>query len=417
MSETEQNDTTAESSGTDTTRREVLSAVGGVSMTAPLAAGVDVNWGSDTPASDRVEYVERLEHTNPTAVRREGAAPERTAVTDTVSRDHWLAVETAYDARDRILKRIQRRVGDPQVFVGVTTVTDGGQSRKAITVDRVVVEGRDSTSRPSVGLDEIKDVVPDTASGSADGTTFDGIPVVPRNQRVQETVDCDSFAYTGAFSDIPGGAKFELGSCSSNCSFATPANDDETSETKMLTAGHCFNDANIVYQPACFTEGDGEVDQIYREDDGLDFGSVKAPDGQEGYKLYTQRLADKNSEYYTDRYISGIITNDSLRMNEGDSSYEIVNHGSRTGRTTGYIKNVKTNSLGHEVVWTTATTGGGDSGCPLYKEYYNGTTYQVYIAGISAWGRGGSPGDDKCPFNQSGGNTMEYVENKLGVTV
>ena len=214
---------------------------------------------------------------------------------------------------------------------------------------------------------------------------------------------------------MPGASKIEI-DCG-ECSFGIPAtNDNKPYDTKMITGGHCLYDDALVQQPACFTNGDGKADQIF-DLDNKDFGSVVAPDGEDGYDIYRQRLADYDGEFYPDRYISGIITTDSLRQNEGNTSYTVFNHGARTGRTSGYIKNVRKNSSGHVEVVTTAETGGGDSGCPLYREYENSNVYGVYIAGISVFGKGGSPGDDDCPFNNSGGNTMEYIETELEASV
>lgn len=411
MSDAEESDAAAESISTDTTRREVLSAVGGVPMSVPFAAGVDVNWGSDRPHSDRVEYVERLEHTNPTEVRREGAAPERTEVTDTVSRDHWLVVETAHDAKNRVQKLISQHTSDPLIMTGVTTITDGGQSKKAVTVDRITQKGVDSTTSPDIGIDELKGIVPDTAAGSVEGTTVDGIPVITREQTRKETVDCSKYTYTEDYGEsIPGAARYEAG-CST-ASLGTPAVDNDTGERKMLTCGHCFKYGDTVRQPTCGTSYDGEKNKKFKNP-GIDFASIKPPNNKSGKDIYKYRLASESEGFYTDRYISGIITKSSLKYNEGDTGYEIVNQGARTGRTTGYIKNVKTNKEGHDVVSTTAQNGKGDSGCPIYKEYENSGVYSVYIIGINAWGRDGSD----CPFSKSGGNIIEYIENKLKVKV
>lgn len=412
MSDAEESDAAAESISTDTTRREVLSAVGGVPMSVPFAAGVDVNWGSDRPHSDRVEYVERLEHTNPTEVRREGAAPERTEVTDTVSRDHWLVVETAHDAKNRVQKLISQHTSDPLIMTGVTTITDGGQSKKAVTVDRITQKGVDSTTSPDIGIDELKGIVPDTATGSVEGTTVDGIPVITREQTRQKTVDCE-YSYTEDYGkDIPGGAKYEA-RCGT-CSFATPATDNKTGERKILTAGHCGSQGgDSVHQPSCGTSYDGEIDQRLDNDNSLDMASVKSAEYDKGSDIYRYRLANSDGSFYSNRYINGIITQDSLKYNEGNTSYEIVSQGARTGQSSGYIKEVKTSSNGDDVIWTSATVGKGDSGCPMYKEYQNGGIYSVYIAGIQAWG-----GEAKdCPINGCGGNTIEYAEDKLNIKV
>jgi|GEM_PF-2322485 len=415
MSDEKESEAVKESVSEDTTRREVLSAVGGVSMATPFAAGVDVNWGTDESNPDRVEYVERLEHTNHEEVRREGAVPERTEVTDTIPRDHWLVVETAYDARDRIQKLIEQRTTDPLIMTGVTTITDGGQSKKAITVDRVTQRGVDSTSSPDIGIDEINSIVPDTVAGSVDGTTIDGIPVITREQTHEQTTDCNGYNYTSSFGkSIPGAARYRTTVCKP-CSFATPAVDNGTGERKMLTGGHCGQEGIAVHQPDCGGEYDGEFDQSF-DDKGIDFGSVKSAEYNDGGDVYKYKLADEGGDFYPNTHIEGIIPQSSLKYHEGDQGYEIVNHGARTGRTTGYIKNIKTNSSGHDIIATTAQNGGGDSGCSMYKEYqYSGTT-SVYIAGISVWGRNGVDGKD-CPFEVSLGNTMEYIENKLNVKV
>lgn len=413
MSDSTESDAERGSTDTDTTRREVLSAVGGVSMVAPLATSTNVSRGGNNPASDRVEYVERLKHTNPVEVRRDGAAPERTQVTDTVSRDHWLVVETAHDARDRVQELIEQHTTDPLVMTGVTTITDGGQSKKAVTVDRTVQKGADSESSPDVELDELKGIVPDTVAGSVDGTTIDGIPVITRERTEQKTNECDGYSFSGNYEEqIPGGSKYQTESCGS-CTFGTAATDDETGNGRMITAGHCLNKDEVVRQPDCHGAEDGVT--VQSSDIGKrDFASVTVPTTKSGEKLYYRQLADYNGTYHLGRTVRGIITESSLRYHEGDESYQIGKHGARTGRQYGYIKNIKTNSSGHRTVYTTNTTGVGDSGGPYYKEYQQTARFfETYIVGISIWGVGGND----CPYPESAGNTMEYVEEELGVTV
>lgn len=415
MSDSNETNSTGEPGTQGSSRRRVLSAVGGVSLTGPLAPGVDVRWGTENERSDRVEYVERLRHTNPKEVRENGAKPEREPVIDTISRDHWLVTETAHDARRSIQKRIEQFTTDPLIMTGVTTITDGGQRKKAITIDHVTREGPESTRSPDISFDRLKGAVPDTASGTVDGTTIDGIPVVSRNRTYHDTASCNGYNYTDSFGDsMPGGAKIEIG-CGS-CSFGAPAYDDSADERRMLTGGHCLNEGELVQQPRCFGHGDGYGDQV-QDPQGADFATVRAPDDHEGWEIYKKRLADDGGDFYPDRYISGRLNDSTIKYNEGNKSYTVYNHGARTGRTSGYIKEIKTNSQGHKVIWTSAENGGGDSGCPIYKEYYNGSNYRVYIAGISVWGAGGDPGNDNCPYASSGGNTMEYIEDQLGVTV
>lgn len=415
MSDASDKSSAGEPSANESTRRRVLSAVGGVSLTGPLMPGVDIAWGPNTENSDRVEYVERLRHTNPKEVRENGAKPEREPVTDTISRDHWLVTETAHDARASVQESIEQLTTHPLVMTGVTTITDGGQRKKAVTVDHITREGEESVRSPDVSFDRLKGILPDTVSGEVDGTTIDGIPVVSREQTYYDTVSCDGYDYTASFGNsIPGASKIEIG-CGS-CSFGAPAYDDSADQRRMLTGGHCLNEDDLVQQPACFTHGDGYGDQV-RDPSGADFASVRAPDDHDGWEIYKKRLADDGGDFYPDRYISGRLNDSTIKYNEGDTSYTVYNHGARTGRTSGHITEIKTNSDGHKVVWTSAQNGGGDSGCPIYKEYYNGSNYRVYIAGISVWGAGGDPGSDSCPYDKSGGNTMEYIEDQLGVTV
>lgn len=393
-------------------RRRFLNTLSGLGLSATTLSYITKDALAETTSdvTEEVPYVKLLRHTNPEEVR-EGAVPEREPVWDTIPREKWVRVEAAHDAARQLNDRLDRKFSTSKIAAAVTS-RNGDPYQKELSVKYTTVEHADGTvSSPSVSFTEVERVLPSTVSGQAGGgrnaETIENIPVtITRQRKIEES--CPGDVYNEDQEDmIPGGTR--VGDSGSAGTTGTAATRDSDGLNVMVSCGHLLNnDSGHLHQPGDL-KSDEDLDVVnYDLSDSNDHGYAKAYDSE---TFYRELASDAGGWKATD--IKGIVTWDTIKSHEGDSSYEVRKQGNRTGTTKGYIVDTVEKSTGEKNFWTNSDSGSGDSGGPHYRRIQFNDTDETYIVGIHAWGRG----SDSCPTPESGGNAMEYIENQWGLTV
>jgi hypothetical protein len=367
---------------------------------------------TDNP-KEEIPYVELLRHSNPEQVAN-GAAPEREPVWDTIPRAKWVRVEAAHDAAEKVNAQLSEQFDTSQITAGVTS-RNGDSYQKEIVVDYVKMEHADgSVSSPSVSLPEVKGILPNSVSGHTgsgkNAETIQSIPVTVREQRIREAA-CQGGYYNDDFGDsIPGGCRTGDSGTTGTC--CTAATRDSDSQNVMVHCAHAIDvSSGHLHQPGD-AKSEEDLDVANYDLSGSNDSGYCTPYSGE---TFIRRLADDNGTVKSYK-VMGIVTWDTLKNKEGDTSYGVSKQGNRSGTTSGYITDTNKND-GVKNVWTNCDGAQGDSGGPIYRTFYNEhfNQYEAYIAGVLAWVKNNP--DNECPSNRSGGNAMEYVENKWSLTV
>lgn len=401
---------------------DTLSSLGVSATTLQYISQDDINDLTSDPKNE-VPYVEQFKHTNPKEVRK-GNPPKREPIYQTISRDRWIEVESAHNAAKKLREKLERdeNIKSNLIQVGVTTVNDGHQKKKAVEVSyvnyerNIEQEEEKELHTPDISKKDLSDKVPGQLTGTArdeenENWTISEIPTVIKESNQKEAAGCERYYYDGSYDRIPGGSVYEVGGGS--CTFGTPAYNVDSSERQMVTAGHCLDGHTYedIYQPDNDGESDGTVYKyrdIGNDPFGVDYGLIRPPDSTDGSDQYRYLLADDNGEYKDNLYIEGSLSWSTIKYQEG-KDYEIKQQGGRTGTTTGKIKSAYEND-GNWYFRTTADAYSGDSGGPFYHVNDDNS---VVIAGIFAR----YESSDTCPGDESWGTAMEKIEDSYNLVV
>lgn len=236
------------------------------------------------------------------------------------------------------------------------------------------------------------------------------IPVKFREIEKTRHTECSQNVYQYEYgNNIPGGCRTGDGGKAGTC--ATPATTTQGTNV-MIHCGHVLNNRSHQHQPGDAKSGEDMYVENYDTSDANDSGYLSDYTGNE---YFTRKLADSDGTYKSTEIV-GIITWETIKNRTGDTSFEVKNQGNSTGTTKGHIKGY---NVSGEVknVWTSCNSSGGDSGGPIFHRSYNSDLNrdETYIIGVHAWGK---DSDDWICYNRdSGGNAIEYIEEKYNLTV
>lgn len=377
----------------------------GVSASSLQHISRDVIGGTVEDFEKEVPYVSRYRHTNHEAVK-EGNQAEREPVWDSIPRRLWKRIEAAHDAKSNLLNTVSRQLSSsPLITVGVSSRSDQYEKQIEVKYNMLKKEGEDDWQTPAVEFSALEKFTPGKAPGKvewSDGKFQQEIPVKVQKQRlVQE--DCGEFYDTDYEDNIPGGVDITGGT------IATPATKDSTGEQVMASAGHVVSDNDNATQPAydhLSSFGEGPSNETNLKDYGY-FYPVGGTNLQ--WELGDQGGGTKTADIY------GVVSKERLKNKEGDTDYVLSKQGNTTGYEEGYITEYKEDSAGVRNVQTSAVSYSGDSGGPNYNRVTNPNlgVDEIYISHVHAY----SYGSSTCPADGPSGNTMEYFEKQLGITV
>ncbi|WP_152419867.1 hypothetical protein [Natrialba hulunbeirensis] len=374
-------------------RRRFLSTVAGLGVSGAALNFLTKDAVASVDLDDEVPRLSKLRHTNHEAVLRREEKPQREPIFYTIPRDEWAVVETAHDAAAQVNSLLEAEGASDGVTAGVTTVTRGHHSQKAVIVKRTVNRGEEETIEPTPSKEKLRGMLPDTISGTAgDGNyrrTIDGIPITIETEQLslssqtQDTSSGPGNYYNHEYRPVPGGSVLQWGDAASfqYGSGGTPVHDGSNNDYNLVTAGHVIKDEDM-YQPA--TDDDQHIGS--RMDDKHDDPGTPEPAFDAGVidldtDTYHQFAgASGDDTYWDDVHIFGIVGRDELVDNE-NSDYSLRRRGARTGMESGTLNEVYDD---HHAFDTSADEDDGDSGGPHFMREYNSGLgiYEAYIAGI-----------------------------------
>lgn len=405
-------------------RRRFVAALASLGVTGQAAASLtpaELNRLTDNPEKEipRVKY---WRHTNHEAVKRGNARPEREPVFYTIPREQWLRTQTGLDGAQRVYQMLRRSsldlstasggVGSPPsrygVSIGITNRVDGTDVAVLVQRDELVDRGSETDAADYPTIDELKEVVPSRVSGRATYRSKtevrSDIPVLFRSSRQKEQGSTDS--YFGR-TVRPVGAGCEAGRNVDKekdaWTLGTPAWDDINGGAGWVTAGHTidFEGGHTVYQNSC--SSDNNIGESVRAMSDGDAGYIDSNEDT----IWSVVSEDTDSEDF-DWDIVGIVSDSRIQdMVATDEKARF--QGRRTGRSHSEVTDYHTNGFGngdHTTVVINHDSDGGDSGGIYYELDSDG----AYMMGIH------SRADTKDD-TQARGNTMEYIENHLDVSV
>jgi hypothetical protein len=369
---------------------------------------------TDNP-KDEVPRLEALHHTNHEAVVAGEEKPEREPVYYTIPRAEWARTEAAHNASQRLFSRIHRRfgtscTGDRGLGYVTTAVADrvnGHHREKSIVARHVTFNG----DEPQVDVDRLREATPAKMSGSVGQKnyeeTVEGIPVTVEKEDFSTMGGGNENYYDYDYSGqgTPCGAQVEVKyggetADEEEIHFGTVAcpgwHDDHGSV--MLTAAHVVDDNFEGYENEDIYNPDHPDDPNYpggtrgntlkkewtSSDTNCgnrsnDSAIAKFDDG------YSYKFAADDGSYNTGWEVYGTLGWDNI----GDGA-SLTKQGARTGVNYGSTSCVDSN---YNVFEIDATSGGGDSGGPIFTEtYYEGNTSFKSVAGIVSYGGSGVTG-------------------------
>ncbi|ESS11330.1 MAG: hypothetical protein A07HR60_01383 [uncultured archaeon A07HR60] len=386
-------------------RRRFLRAMSGLGVSGAALNHLSKEVVADTDLDEEVPRLGKLRHTNHEAVVK-GEPPQREPIHYTISRDEWAVVETAHDAASQVNDLLKSASLEDEVSAGVTTVTRNHHDQKAVIVKRTVGGTADGNAIvPEPSTDEIKDMLPDTVSGTAgDGSyrrTIDEIPITvetermtPPSQARQPTPEDTGPGnhYEHRYRPVSGGACIQWGSAIpfNHGTSCAPAYNEDAEQYDLVTAGH-VNKSEEMHQPKDDIGDNHQIGTRIEDKNKVDYPGKKAPPSFDAGVVsldvdHTYRFAtdDGDNSYLDDHSIVGIVGRDKLK-DHANGDFEIRHRGSTTGVNEGTLGDVYDDYSAYDI---TADCGGGDSGGPQFtREYHDELEfYQVYIAGVTYGG-------------------------------
>jgi hypothetical protein len=230
----------------------------------------------------------------------------------------------------------------------------------------------------------------------------DGIPVKIETTTLDEQGTTDSF-FDHTYRPVPGGCEMcaKVKTEGDGWTNSTPACDHVNNGPVWVTAGHCINreSGNPVFQnSSSFHNLIGQRSRYISKGNG-DAGLIEV---DSTYADPTWSIASEDTDYEEyDWPIQGIVA-DSRIYNMVQNGEKARFQGRQTGRSHSTVLDY-TWSDGSINVKIDHDSDGGDSGGVYYELDDDG----AYMMGVHAWGAG----------TAASGNTMQYIEDTLGISV
>lgn len=357
---------------------------------------------TDDP-TERVPILVGHRHTYPNGY---DSAPEIKPVHKTIAYDRWAKIEAAYDAAERIKNKLRSDldveytsesgvrggINKPQP-IGVGVKYDSSSKNNTSLIVSVgyktyIKRGRNKKRKwePNIPFKEVEKRVPSKTMGIfADNKyeeKFENIPVEVNETEIEEENSFDS-----KYRPLVGGC--EIGDASSTA-YATSCFSmwhRDRERRMMTTSGHAIDGWTDAEQPSGGNKVSGA--QVWIDDDWFDAGWFEVTVDQ------YPSVANGDGGYIDDT-LGGTRGIDWLKT-EGTYT-EFVKQGSKTGRTTGTVEEIKDET--EHAFDSSCKSDNGDSG----GIYYERSNDKYWIIGIHNWAGGM-------------GNGIERVEERLNLLV
>jgi hypothetical protein len=357
---------------------------------------------TDNP-EEEIPRLKAMRHTNHEAVVEGTEPPELEPMYYTIPRDEFVRIEGRYKAA----KELDAQLGYPDnIEVGIRRSSGRGDDL-VISVEHQTLKRSDGKIvKPDISLAELEQTLPDTTSG--------GIKVGDRRYEVEnieveveETKLVDDGYYSDRYRPVPGGCMIN----NNDSTIGHPAYDNDAEEYIWTTAAHCVDRSSgkTIFQPAYSRNAPdgnyiGDSDKYIPQGDG-DAATIM-PKYDDTVNNVEYRYAEDDGSY-TDWVIYGTRSTDYLKdmAAYGESVYK---QGITTGRLSGKVLKV---SSDEEWVTIDCDRDGGDSGGPYFDV---NSSDEAYAVGLHKMG---VDYDDDGTRDESKGNTMEFVNNYLNLSL
>ena len=367
-------------------RRKFLRSVASIGVSGTALARMSHRGRAASPnnSEDGVLRYGGYQITNLDEVRKQNASPQREPVYYTISRNKWVDVESAHDARRQIEQSLPTLpTKNKQLYAEVGEVSPG---RKAVFVRYPYTEGEREIDRIDLSYSQLNENLPSSITGVAGRGTdsevsISDIPVI----LTRSSIELEYYEYTYRNPGIPAGCAFRNSYGNRGATIGTPAYSNSLNEQVLIIAGHSYdNYGGNIWQPTAKHSWDasdpnciGQVNSNQWENTStFDAAVVEVFDEDENtnpdtdYSTYYGFAAAGDNSYRSEN-IGGIKSHQWLRDHEG---YRLGKQGEATGIETGSITYV-----GNTHFRTNADSGKGDSGGPHYRRTGSDT---LNIAGI-----------------------------------
>lgn len=382
------------------------------------------------------------------------AVPDRKVEYYTISRDKWIQVESAFDAAQRIQKKIDSefRSKTQNIMAGVTTHGSNEQYVVTVKIERLSSVDIHTLPTPEQTLDRLKEILPDEAVGQANtsaspsphqadidvesATVVEDIPIeyefaiktlegcgVEKCDWLEDGAGHYTSVYRQSGISVDGvftGSAIQTpnrnGNWSGRCTLG-PRVRDSSGERMLFTNAHCVYDTDFESPLDAIGRLVGQPNEEYI------IGEVKSitHSGQMDAALIelnrsyyaTNQLASKTAGEANGILSSTVVGLDYLKDN---TRTPICRQGARSGRCEGRLYAIRDRLGGHRIeILRDYHDGGGNSGGPYFIEE-NG---ELELVGMHQAGNETNPPswDPAGPEPLAIGTYIGDLENEFDVNV
>ncbi len=321
----------------------------------------------------------------------------------TVSIDRWEKKQATRSAIQNVGEFLKSTYDSADEYFSIIQTTDeGSPTGRGIEIG--------VSDEAPYSIDEVEESVPYHVSGH--GTTSDSefeLPVgVRRLNRRPQSHGCYDESGGGyeLYDDVPAAAPIASKEAAKPATEAGPFwHGDEG--IGWITNHHVVDDGSPIGDVVNLLENDhaiseetiGEVSDYVRNGDQLDLAHIRRTVAYKEPHEWIPRIDYTDNEEHA---IVGVVSDDELEENEGDSSWNLVSQGHATCRGVGYVWDLEHDLFGNiiGVMMDDDYTDDGDSGGVLY--HYDGE--DAHICGVVA----ALTNNDKTY-----GNTAETAEDEF----
>ncbi len=368
-------------------RRNFIKALLGLGASATAASlfTKDALAAIDYDPETEVPRIHGYERVNKQAIRDEGSPPEYEPIYEAISREKWVQVEAAHDARRHVEEQLSDLNPEPRVAVGWKTKR--GKPERAVIVEHEIQRTRNGINKrhPDIAFDKFSDLIKDrfpeditgTAGRGTDAETqVESIPL--QIERVQGAELQTYYDHEYRTNGVPAGALIHNGTSKGGATVGPYMFDSNYGEWIFVTAAHVSNDSpnGKIYQ------NDPTGNDYFADVNG---GKTKKDGSFDASVLHNLQFggawnfAADSANTYQGPMIDGVQSKTGLKDMEFNGT--IYKQGIETGRSSGTVHNVGDDGFRND-----CNEANGDSGGPYWVEQSSGKTL---VSGIHYKGTNG----------------------------
>lgn len=362
--------------------------------------------------------------------KNDSGAREAKELIKSTRKDRWFNTQAAEKAADRLQNTLEEEFGSKHISVSIRGApSDDGHTKKIVakrltntTITRSEENGQVEKTHhePNFSLDELKETLPSQMSAEVSRKSnvekIRDIPVIG-----EADTETPVNYYDEKYRPVPGGCRIHVyNSYDADYTLGTAgelAYSEDRNREEMITAGHMFYlyDKDKTYEHAQqpgknYGYGDNRIgeraDYKYERENDSSSGKVLFDAGtfsEDSSVEFTYSLAESNNEF-SGYYSWDYIANDMC----GNTSETVIQQGTETGRTTGYVKDT---DASRDFVTTTANVENSDSGGPIFTSDTNQSI------GVAITSLGADYDNNSNSYRNCKGNAVESIFCELNLQI